>query len=172
MNVLPELNTQAYRVHVPKWAFSPTSGAGAREHGGRLNRPGVAALYLALDDQTALAEYKQLSALMPPGLIVSYTLSVTQLVDFRDGYSVEWDSLWQELYCDWRKLWFNEHIEPPCWLLGDMALAQGVKGVLFPSLANPSGINLVLYTDNLTENDLLEAYDPRGDLPRNAHSWE
>lgn len=85
MTLLPELKTQAYRVHVPRWAFSPTSGAGAREHGGRLNRVGVDALYLSLEEQTALAEYKQLSALMPPGLIVSYTVSVTNIVDFRSG---------------------------------------------------------------------------------------
>jgi RES domain-containing protein len=103
MIVLPELKTQAYRVHVPRWAFSPTSGAGAREHGGRLNRVGVDALYLSLEEQTALAEYKQLSALMPPGLIVSYSVSVTNIVDFRAGYHSKWDSLWQELNCDWRK---------------------------------------------------------------------
>jgi RES domain-containing protein len=62
--------------------------------------------------------------------------------------------------------------KPPSWLLGDMALAQGAKGVLFPSLANPLGMNLVLYTDNLAESDLLEAYDPRGDLPHDARSWQ
>jgi RES domain-containing protein len=67
MIVLPELNTQAYRVHVPRWAFLPTSGAGAREHGGRLNRIGVDALYLSLEEQTALSEYKQLSAMRAPG---------------------------------------------------------------------------------------------------------
>ncbi|WP_245470224.1 hypothetical protein [Mesorhizobium sp. M7A.F.Ca.MR.362.00.0.0] len=30
----------------PKWAFLPTSGAGAAIDGGRFNRPGVEALYL------------------------------------------------------------------------------------------------------------------------------
>lgn len=172
MIVLPELKAQAYRVHVPRWAFSPTSGAGAREHGGRLNRVGVDALYLSLEEQTALAEYKQLSALMPPGLIVSYTVSVTNIVDFRSGYNSKWDSLWQELHCDWRKYWFNQRIEPPSWLLGDMALEQGAKGILFPSLAHASGTNLVLYTETLTENDSLEVYDPKGDLPHNARSWQ
>ncbi|MCP1364550.1 RES domain-containing protein, partial [Halomonas sp. BBD48] len=57
----------AYRVHVPRWAIAPTSGAGSAQHGGRLNRIGVSALYLALDEQTALTEYRQLSTLMPPG---------------------------------------------------------------------------------------------------------
>ena len=29
----------AYRMHAPKWAVSPSSGAGAGKHGGRANRP-------------------------------------------------------------------------------------------------------------------------------------
>lgn len=37
----------AYRMHTPKWATAPTSGAGAASGGGRANRPGVQALYLA-----------------------------------------------------------------------------------------------------------------------------
>jgi RES domain-containing protein len=62
----------AYRMHVPKWAVAPTSGAGAGRHGGRANRIGLNALYLALDVNTAVLEYQQVSPLMPPG-----TLSVT-----------------------------------------------------------------------------------------------
>jgi RES domain-containing protein len=42
-------------------------GAGAAEQGGRVNRPGTHALYLALDPETARREYQQLSQLMPPG---------------------------------------------------------------------------------------------------------
>jgi len=53
----------AYRVHTPKWASMPLSGAGAATQGGRANRPGVEALYLALDVQTAIDEYKQVSTL-------------------------------------------------------------------------------------------------------------
>ncbi|RKR07575.1 RES domain-containing protein [Kushneria sinocarnis] len=161
----------AYRVHDPKWSFIPTSGAGAGEHGGRLNRIGLSALYLALDEATAIAEYKQLSALMPPGLIVSYEVKVTNLVDFREGFSSGWDPLWQELYCDWRRIWFNQRVEPPSWLIGDMILEAGDKGVLFPSLARPEGTNLVLFTEALTDQDRLAAYDPHGQLPRDSSSW-
>ena len=42
-------NVTVYRMHAPKWAIAPTSGAGAAKHGGRVNRPGVEALYLALE---------------------------------------------------------------------------------------------------------------------------
>jgi len=161
----------AYRVHDPKWAFMPTSGAGAGEHGGRLNRVGVPALYLSLDEATAMAESRQLSALMSPGLIVSYEVDLVPVIDFRAGYSGAWDPLWQELYCDWRRMWFHERVEPPSWLLGDMALETGAQGILFPSLARPGGINLVLFTDTLTSQDSLSVFDPHGQLPRDPSSW-
>ena len=51
----------AYRMHSPMWATMPTSGAGAATAGGRANRIGVPALYLALDAETAIAEYQQLA---------------------------------------------------------------------------------------------------------------
>lgn len=172
MKVRESLECPAYRVHVPRWAWAPTSGAGAAEYGGRLNRPGVPALYLALETTTALEEYRQLSALMPPGLLVSYKLHVSRVVDFSGGYTQTWDPLWQELTCDWRRLWFNEHIEPPSWLLADVALECGAAGILFPSVANPGGTNLVLYTEVLPEGDRLVAYDPDDDLPKDQRSWE
>lgn len=48
-----------YRLHSPRWAYQPTSGAGAAKHGGRANRAGVEALYLAGNVETAVAEFKQ-----------------------------------------------------------------------------------------------------------------
>ncbi|MBL0285182.1 MAG: RES family NAD+ phosphorylase [Zoogloea sp.] len=56
-----------YRMHTPKWAVSPLSGAGAAQHGGRANRPGVPVLYMALEMDTAIREYQQVSSLLPPG---------------------------------------------------------------------------------------------------------
>jgi hypothetical protein len=50
--ILTSLETVAYRVHVPRWSFDPVSGAGAARFGGRLNRPGVPALYLSLETAT------------------------------------------------------------------------------------------------------------------------
>jgi hypothetical protein len=76
----------AYRMHVPKWAVAPTSGAGAGRHGGRANRIGLNALYLALDVNTAVLEYQQVSPLMPPGTLVSYRLTIDPVADFTSGY--------------------------------------------------------------------------------------
>jgi RES domain-containing protein len=53
-----------YRMHTPKWAVAPTCGAGAATYGGRANRPGIAALYLSLDTETAVKEYQQVSMLL------------------------------------------------------------------------------------------------------------
>ncbi|CAH2810015.1 MAG: hypothetical protein CBARDCOR_6738 [uncultured Caballeronia sp.] len=163
----------AYRMHVPKWSVSPTSGAGAGTHGGRANRIGVNAFYLALELETAVAEYQQVSPLLPPGTLVSYQISISPIVDFTGGYQPGmWSPLWEDFYCDWRALWFNQRVEPPSWVLGDEVIAVGAKGILFCSRLSPGGTNLVLYVDDLSEDDSLAVYDPTGSLPHDQSSWK
>ena len=88
----------AYRMHTPKGAVAPTSGRGAALHGGRANRPGTLALYLALDAQTAIREYQQVSPLLPPGTLVSYTVQVDLIADFRtECDAARWSALWVSL---------------------------------------------------------------------------
>ncbi len=169
--ILTPLEAVVFRVHQPKWSFAPTSGAGACTHGGRANRPGVNALYLSLELETALAEYQQLDALLPPRLMVSYNLKVDSLVDFRGGFTRDWDALWQDFHCDWRKMHFDQGIEPPSWVIGDQVLAAGAKGIMFNS-AITGGANLVIYTDALTGADAINVYDPGNDLPKNQSSWK
>lgn len=162
----------AYRMHTPKWAVQPTSGLGAAKWGGRINRPGVEALYLSLECETAIQEYQQLSELLPPGLLVSYQVNIHTVVDFRGGYSTpEWNPLWEDFYCDWRELWFNQHIEPPSWLIGDTIMAAGASGVLFQSSLLKGGINLVLFPKTYTSSDSVVVYDPDRSLPKNQDSW-
>lgn len=48
-----------FRAHNPRWAYAPTSGEGAARFGGRFNRPGKPALYLALTPKTAWMEAQQ-----------------------------------------------------------------------------------------------------------------
>jgi RES domain-containing protein len=94
------------------------------------------------------------------------------VVDFRGGYSaVQWPELWEEFFCDWRELWFNQRTEPPSWVLADQAIAAGAKGMLFASKMTPGGTNLVVYNDALTADDTLAVYDPAGALPKNQDSW-
>jgi len=111
-----------YRFNTPRWAYRPTSGAGAAKVGGRFNRPGVDALYLSRD-------------------------------------------------CEWRRQALYEGIEPPSWILADIAVERGAKGILFPSTRHAGGCNLVVYTQQLDHSDKLSAHDPRGDLPNNQDSW-
>lgn len=159
-------------MHLPKWASMPTSGAGAAAHGGRANRPGTHALYLALDPATAIREYQQASTLLPPGTLVTYTVELTKVVDFRAGYQAGvWPELWEEFGCDWRRLWFDQSIEPPSWVLADDANAAGAKGILFASSAAAGGVNLVIYPGLLDANDRLVVHDPAGALPKNQDSW-
>lgn len=162
----------AYRMHTPRWASMPTSGAGAATHGGRVNRPGTSALYLALEAETAIREYRQTSTLLPPGTLVSYTVQVAPIVDFRNGYDpLAWSSLWEEFHCDWRALWFGQRLEPPSWALADEVFAAGAKGIVFTSTLAAGGHILALYTDTLEIEDILKVHDPAGTLPKNQDSW-
>jgi RES domain-containing protein len=169
--ILTHLKSEAYRMHVPKWAVAPTSGAGAGTYGGRANRIGVEALYLSLDALTALAEYQQTSALLPPGLMVAYQIDVYPIVDFREGYNPKhWGPLWKDFFCDWRSLFFNRRIEPPSWEIGDEVIAAGAKGIMFQSVLT-RGTNVVLYTAELADPESITIYDPSNDLPKNQDSW-
>lgn len=172
--ILTELEKlTAYRMHTPRWASTPLSGEGAAIHGGRANRPGISALYLSLELETAVKEYQQLSPLLPPGTLVAYEVTVEPIVDFRGGYAAQsWSPLWELFLGDWRAQWFDQRIEPPSWVLGDEAIEQGAKGILFESSVVPGGHNLVLYTAELGEDDSINPYDPSGALPKNQDSWD
>ena len=171
--ILAELGPiTAYRMHTPRWAATPTSGAGAAAYGGRANRPWMPALYLVLETETAIREYQQLSPLMPPGTLVAYTVRLSLIADFRGGYDpAHWSSLWEDFLCDWRDLWFNRRVEPPSWVLADQARELGAKGMLFPSTLAVGGFNLAIYTDKLDVGDSVQAYDPAGALPKDQASW-
>jgi RES domain-containing protein len=119
-----------------------------------------------------MREYQQLSPLVPPGTLVSYTIQVEKVVDFRGGYIAgAWSPLWEEFYCDWRDLWFNKRIESPSWVLADEVIEAGACGLLFRSMVAPGGTNLVVFVDSMRSADKLEVYDPAGALPRNQDSW-
>lgn len=163
-----------YRVIPPKWATMPTSGAGAAAEGGRFNRAGVEALYLSLDETTALREYQQDEPIMPPGTIAAYHVALDQVVDFRTGFvSGEWAPIWEDWNCNWRGLRFLDGITPPSWDIGDLVLADKIPGILFPSTRNPSGVNLVVYTDLVDGSDKrhVGVHDPMGNLPKTQASW-
>jgi len=43
------------------------------------------------------------------------------IADFQSGFDASnWDPIGEDFYFDWRELWFNQHIEPPSWVMGAM----------------------------------------------------
>lgn len=162
------------RVNTPRWAFSPLSGAGAARYGGRLNRPGVHALYLSLDHATALAEYQQVSSRLPPGTVCTYVATLPPLVDLRRLNVGDWDPIWEDWSVDWRHQAFDLHVDPSSWDLADLAIAAQSPGIIFPSTVRPGGVNLVIYSGALAAHPgaSIAVHDPDGLLPRDDSSWK
>ncbi|KNG95519.1 RES family NAD+ phosphorylase [Pseudaestuariivita atlantica] len=153
-----------YRCLTPRWSYDPLSGAGAASLGGRFNRPGVPALYLSQEIETAFKEAQQGALLSRPLLAVTYLVDVRLVHDMReDDAPTGWDD-------DWRYIHRIEGKTPRSWEIGDRAVEDGVMGILFPSQIAPGGLNLVLFPTNLTEGS-VRVHDPGGDLPRDQRSW-
>lgn len=161
-----------HRYLTPKWAYQPLSGAGAAVDGGRFNRPGVSALYLSRTPNTALEEYRQGASVVPPATIAAYLVSLGDVADLSAGYDpAEWSADWAEWDCDWRRIARIERKTPPSWRIGDSLITAGSRGLLFPSLLHPGGVNLVVFNANLASTDSLAVHDPDGRLPRDQSSW-
>ncbi|QCY09547.1 RES family NAD+ phosphorylase [Pseudomonas sp. MPC6] len=143
----------------------PLSGMGAARQGGRFNRPDQEALYLSLDDATALAEYKQDNPWLRPGTICTFFVNGLQVADLSAGFDCErWPSLWADFTVDWRAEWFDKASEPPTLYMADDVVAAGLDGILFPSQARPVGTNLVIYRSSAKPASQLRVCDPDGVL--------
>jgi RES domain-containing protein len=105
-----------HRYLTPKWAFAPTSGAGAAIDGGRFIRPGVEALYLSRAPQTALEEYRQGASITPPAVLAAYVVTLDQVADLSAGFDpTTWPKEWAEWDCPWRKIARIDRKDPPSW---------------------------------------------------------
>lgn len=162
-----------HRYLTPKWAYVPTSGAGAAADGGRFNRPGIEALYLSRAPQTALEEYRQGASITPPATLAAYRVTLNQVADFSLGYDPDvWSTEWAEWDCAWRRIARIDRKTPPSWNLSDVVITAGCRGLLFPSLQHAGGTNLIVFNANLTADDKIEVHDPDGRLPRDQSSWQ
>ena len=161
-----------HRYLTPKWAFLPSSGAGAAIDGGRFNRPGVEALYLSRAPQTALEEYRQGASITPPGALAAYAVTLADVADLSLGFDPDvWEDAWREWDCPWREIARIRKRIPPSWLLADRLVAIGLNGLLFPSLRHAGGTNLVIFPANLATGDEVTVQDPDRRLPRDQSSW-
>jgi hypothetical protein len=69
-------------------------------------------------------------------------------------------------------LWFNNQIEPPSWVLGDLVLSARAEGILFNSRLASMGTNLVLYPGVFNEADTISVFDHAGALSKTQTSWQ
>jgi RES domain-containing protein len=171
--ILRRLGPEApfYRALSPRWASRAESGAGAAAAGGRFNRPGIEARYLADTPAGALREYQQESILLPPATVATF-LVTAEVVDFSNGYDpAHWSPLWAEAYCNWKGLAFLENIDPPSWDIGDLVRARGIAGILYRSTRDPQVRCIVLYPE-FADRFKAPVHDPDGQLPQDARSWK
>lgn len=167
----------AFRAHNPKWSWAPTSGEGAAHYGGRFNRKGVPALYLATDMATAMREvahgfpYK----LVDPLTIVSYEIDCADIVDLTDQRVRRSLKLAEDdLACGW--LLLQEEKKPvPSHHIADKLIAEGAAGILVRSFAPGSTVdnhNLVLWKWSSKLPHKVRVHDPDGRLPKDGRSWK
>lgn len=141
---LTPLSLSLWRIIHIRHQFSPTSGEGARLYGGRWNRPGQPALYLAADPVTAIAEYYQ--GLPKPGTLTPYYMEGRRIADLTDGTGQPLDRrIARALAAEWKAEAFLARRDPASWLIADELILAGAEGALVPSVQNPGGRNLVLW---------------------------
>ena len=126
-----------YRAHQPNWAFAPDSGEGAMRWGGRFDKVGLPALYTALSETTALAEYNQKFPNRPqPLTLYACVANCGDLLDLGDPdtlkhYAIDCDTVG----CPWEMLaWRGQR--PPSWVLAGRLIAEGFAGDFDPSFVH------------------------------------
>ena len=169
------LQGTAFRAHDPRWSFKPLSGDGAALYGGRYNRKGTPALYLALDAITAVREITQgLARKFDPCVLCCYDFDCEPLADLRtDAGRAHHHVKLTEM----RSAWFLEAAagrEPASWRIADRLMAQGYAGLLTPSFApgaTHDAHGLVLWRWSAELPTKVTVYDPSGKLPKDQLSW-
>ncbi len=156
-----------YRALNPVYAREPLSGRGAGLFGGRFNKKGRPALYLALTPMTAIREANQVGTLQPTTL-VAYRADIHLLFDTRDRSGLSGYRLSGEDLADpaWRERMLRGG-NVPTQAFAEQLIADGFAGLLALSFArgsDASDLNLVLWRWNSGESDRLEPVDDEGRL--------
>lgn len=164
-----------YRAHNPEWAWNPLSGEGAKRHGGRFNRPGVAALYTSLDLFVAVREASPLGAPFQPITLCEYRVDCEDLFDACDPKARRREkATLRALQCP---SWNQDMLEgavPASQQLAGRLIARGYAGMIVPSYAEGAGVedlNLVLWHWTQRRPHRVVVFDPNQRLPRDASSW-
>lgn len=164
-----------YRAHHPMWSYDPLSGNGAKQHGGRFNPPGCAALYLSLDPTTAWMEAQQGFPFKPqPMTLVAYEIDCAKIANLNDEQLLaNMGSSLQELSCAWEDM-ATQRIEPPTWRLAKQLQALEVGGIVVRSFASgctAKNQNLVLWQWSDAAPNAVRVIDDFSRLPKTTESW-
>lgn len=166
---------RCFRGHDPSWSFDPIAGTGAERRGGRFNRVGRAALYLATEHDTAIGECTHgFARRMPPLTLCEYDVDVDPVADLttdqaRSAHAVALD----DLACPWLRL-RDEGAAIPSHDVAERLERDGFAGMLAPSFfpgAQPRHVNLILWRWGDRLPTLVRVHDPDRRLPRNRKSW-
>lgn len=166
---------ECFRAHDPRWSWSPLSGDGAAQTGGRLNWRGLPALYLSLSPVTALREVSHgFAHRLEPLVLCSYDVDCDDVVDLSDeaarrAAGVELGQLASPWALD-----LTEGRKPASHRAVQRLLQAGAAGAVVPSFATgagPDDRNLVLWRWGPDLPHRVNVYDPSGRLPRNQLSW-
>lgn len=141
---LAPLSAPLWRMLPIRYQRSPLSGEGARLYGGRWNAKGTAALYLAMDPATAVAEFYQ--GLPKPGTLAPYRVEGEAIANLTDGAGGPADaSVEHALGANWKAMAARGNRVPPSWALSGELMRSGAHGALVPSAQNRGGTCLVLW---------------------------
>lgn len=161
---------RAYRAHDPRWSFDPSSGKGAAITGGRFNRLGQDALYLALEPITALAECTQgFANRMLPLTLCEYDIDCADIADLTDANVRKALGVSEaDMACGWLSIQRKGKIAPSQ-KIAQALIAKNIAGALVPSFVpgiDEGAVNLVLWKwgDRLPYK--VTVYDPGGRLPK------
>jgi RES domain-containing protein len=164
-----------YRAIEPGWAHAPLSGDGAKINGGRFNRFGVPALYLACSPEGMIAEQSHgFPHRFDPTTICTYDVDIDDIVDLRTKANQKAAGVTRaDLACGWRND-LKEKREPASWRIADRLINQKASGILVPSFAVGASLkmqNLVLWTWTPDPPHRVVVFDPNQKLPHDQRSW-
>lgn len=129
----------------------PLSTEGSRLYGGRFNRVGRPALYLAGSPAVAVAERLQLGeALLEfqrfnPCLLVSVEVKLQEVLDLtltanRRAMGITLDDL--------RRPWRASSQPTASQMLGEFVREEGLEGILYPSVIETKNVCLAVFQEN------------------------
>lgn len=145
-------NGLTYRAHDPRWSFDPCSGEGAKLKGGRFNRTGTPALYLAPSPLGALREAQAgFPYRFQPMALCAYEVAADHTFDGGSPAALAAAGIPPEdLACPWR-LDLAQGRAPASWRMAERLVAAGATAMLYPSQASAAAAadrNLVVWRWN------------------------